>query len=225
MKLFLWLLFALTASLQAADLQFEKDLTEVHVDLDAKTTTSEFKFTNGGDEPLKIRHASAGCSCLAVEFAGSKATYAPGESGVLRATFEVGNFQGTVDKEIQIWLEGDPDDKPSSKITLRVHIPEVVALEPKTLKWEVGSAPETKTMLVKMNYEKPVHVTTVETSNPNFSAKIRVIEKGKTYAIDVTPGETSLQGLSIVRIETDLEIEKYRLQQGFAVVRAPESKP
>jgi len=225
MKLFLCLLFALTAIAPATDLQFEKELNEVDVALDAKLVISEFKFTNAGSKPLKIRHADAGCSCLAVEFANSKATYAPGESGVLRATFEIGRYQGTVDKEIQIWLAGDPDEKPSSKVTLKIHIPVVVSLEPKTLKWEVNSPLETKTMLVEMNYPKPIHIKTVETSNSDFSVKLKVIEKGKTYAVEVTPRETVGQKLSIVRIETDLELEKYRLLQGFAVVRKTEEKP
>ena len=223
MRLLLPLFFlALAACLQAADLKFEKPLQEVHVGMDDKTITQEFKFSNAGSESLKIRHADAGCSCVAVEFAGSKASYAPGESGILRATFEIGNFQGTVDKEILIWLADDPDEKPSTKVNLRIHIPNVVALEPKTLKWELGAPTETKTMLVKMAYEKPIHVKAVETSNTDFSAEIKGMEEGKTYAIEVTPRDTSSQKLSIVRIETDLETPKYRLQQGFAIVRAPE---
>lgn len=226
MKLRLTLFFlALAACLQAADLKFEKPLHEVHVGTDDETITQEFKFTNAGSEPLEIRHADAGCSCLAVEFAGSKASYAPGESGIMRATFKIGNFQGTVNKEILIWLADDPDEKPSTKVILRVHIPNVVALEPKTLKWELGAPTETKTMLVKMDYEKPIHVIAAETSNADFSAEIKVIEEGKVYAIEVTPRDTSGQRLSIVRIETDFDTPKYRLQQGFAIVRAAEGKP
>lgn len=208
----------------AAGLKFENSLNEVNAELNAKTVTSDFKFTNTGSQSVKIREADAGCSCLAVEVSGGKLSYAPGESGVLRATFEVGSFQGAVDKSINIWLDGDPADKPSSTLSLRVHIPVIIALEPKTVKWEVGEKAGTKTIEVKMSYDKPIHVTKVSTSNSDFSAELETIEKGKRYAIKVTPKNTKSPGLSIVRIETDADVQRHRVQQAFSVVRAPVPK-
>ena len=215
----LWLLF--TAGSHAAGLKFENELNEVHANLSAAMVKSDFKFTNTSSKPLKIQKADAGCSCLSVEVSNGKLTYAPGESGILRANFEIGSFQGAIDKPIYIWLEGDPKEKPSTTVTLRVHIPVIIALEPKTLKWNVGEKAESKMIEVKMDYEKPIHITSVSTSNSGFKAELVTKVEGKEYAIKVTPTKTDSAGLSVIRIETDVDVKKQRVQQGFAVVRAP----
>ncbi len=207
-----------------AELKFETPVIDADAALDATSLVREYKFTNVGTKSIKITQADAGCSCLAVEVAAGKFTYAPGESGTLRATFEIGSFQGTVEKPILIWLEGDREESPSAKVTLRVHIPVIIALEPKTLKWEVGGSTEMKSIDVKMDHEKPIRITSVSTSNETFSAKIVTIEEGKHYKVEVTPHGTAAGGLTIVRIETDSDVEKQRIQQGFAVITAPLKK-
>lgn len=221
MKILTAILFLLAALPIRAELKFETPVIDAEATLDATTLVREFKFTNAGTKPIKITQADAGCSCLAVEVAAGKFTYAPGESGTLRATFEIGNFQGTVEKPILIWLEGDREDKPSANVTLRVHIPVIIALEPKTLKWEQGGPTEMKSMDIKMDYKKPIKIISVTTSNENFTAKMVTIEEGKHYKVEVTPRGTTAGGFTIVRIETDTDVEKQRVQQGFAVITSP----
>lgn len=221
MKILSTILFLLAILPIHAELKFETPVIDADATPDATTLVREYKFTNAGTKPIKITQADAGCSCLSVEVAAGKLTYAPGESGILRATFEIGSFQGTVEKPILIWLEGDHEESPSAKVTLRVHIPVIIALEPKTLKWEQGGAQEMKTIDIKMDYGKPIRVTSVTTSNENFSTKMVTIEEGKHYKVEVTPNSTVTGGFTIVRIETDTDVEKQRIQQGFAVIAAP----
>lgn len=203
----------------AASLSFEEELIEVHADPNTQTVSKDFKFSNGGPETVTISEADAGCSCVSVKVSGGKLTYAPGEAGVLRATFELGSFQGAVDKPINVWLKGDPDDKPSSTVVLRVHIPQMITIEPKTLKWEAGKDVEPLIMDVKMDYEKPIHVTSIASSNTSFAVKLIVLKEGEHYQVEVTPTGSEPSGLSVIRIETDLEVEKQRIQQGFAVMK------
>lgn len=218
--------FLLLAALSAhAELKFETPIIDADAGLNDATLVRDFKFTNMGTKPVKITQADAGCSCLAIQVAGGKFTYAPGDTGTIRATFSIGNFQGAVEKAIFIWLEGDTEEKPSSTVTLRVHIPVIIALEPKTLKWETGATKETKSIDVKMDHEKPIRITKVTTSNESFSAKIVTVEEGKHYKVEVTPSVTAATGLSIIRIETDSDVEKQRIQQGFATIIAPLKKP
>ncbi|MFD2255203.1 DUF1573 domain-containing protein [Luteolibacter algae] len=224
MKCFFTIWLALTTFLSAAGLKFESELIEVDAAVDASVVTSDFKFTNSGSEDIKIVNADAGCSCLSVQVAGGKLIYKPGESGVLRATFEVGSFQGEVNKPILIWLEGDSEEKPSAQVMLRVHVPVMINLEPKTLKWEVGDPAQPKSIEVTMDYEKPIKVLSVSTSNTDFESKLVVVEEGKSYKIEVTPKTTSSPSLTIVRIETDTDVKKQRVQQAFAVIRAPLKK-
>ena len=218
MKRFLSAWIALATSLAAAGLKFDETLIEVDAPIESKTVTRDFKFTNTSDADVVIREADAGCSCLAVKVSGGKLAYAPGESGTLRATFELGSFQGTVDKPINIWLKTDPDEKPSNTVTLRVHIPEIIKLSPRTLKWEVKSEPVMQVMEIEMDYEKPIHVESVASSNPDFEAKLVTVEDGKRYQVEVTPKRTDVPSLAVLRIETDLDIQKHRIQQFFAAI-------
>ncbi|MFM2198879.1 MAG: hypothetical protein RLZZ505_2311 [Verrucomicrobiota bacterium] len=221
MKILPAIFFLITALPIHAELKFETPVIEADAALDATTLIREYKFTNIGTKAIKITQADAGCSCLGVEVAAGKFTYAPGESGTLRATFEIGNFQGTVEKPILIWLEGDREDSPSVQVTLRVHIPVIIAVEPKTLKWEQNGSTEMKSLDVRMDYPKPIKITSVTTSNENFSTKLVTIEEGKHYKVEVTPRSTASGGFTIVRIETDSDVEKQRIQQSFAVIAAP----
>ncbi len=225
MKIFslVWLL--LGSLVAGAAVEFENKLQEIHADLDAKTVTSDFKFTNTGSETIRIREADAGCSCIAVQIAGGKLLYEPGETGTMRATFEVGSFQGAVDKPIHVWLDSDPAEKPSSTVVLRVHIPVIISMEPKTLKWAVGAEAAPKLIDVKMNYQKPVAVTSVATGSDAFGTRLITVEEGKHDQIEVTPASTAAPSLTVVRIETDVDVAKHRVQQGFAVIQASLPKP
>lgn len=222
MKRIALLLLTLSACLKAGDLKFEKDVYEAHADLKTTELTREFKFTNTGSKSIKIKHVDPGCTCVTVEFLNGKASYAAGESGVMRATFKLESAQGTVDKPILVYLENDPEDKPSTQVTFRIHIPIAVALEPKTLNWEVGSKPEPKSIRVNVNYEQPVHITSVSTTSENLTTEIVTVEDGKTYDVKVTPKSTASGGLYVILIKTDIDIPKYSSQQAFARFTRPE---
>ena len=221
MKLCFTLWLACVALLSADVLKFANDTQEIKAELTAKLVKSEFHFKNVSSETVTIRQADAGCSCLVAEISGGKLTYAPGESGTIRTTFEVGSFQGVVDKPIHIWFANDPDDKPSQTIHLKVHVPVIISIEPKSVKWEVGGKTTAQKISVKMDYEKPVHVIDVSTSSPDFTVKLITAEEGKEYAVEVTPKQTSSPGLAIIRIETDVDVPKQKVQQAFGVVRLP----
>jgi hypothetical protein len=215
----IWL--ALAALVQAAGLHFPETLKEVHAPADAKTVPAEFEFTNRSDKPVTVAKADPTCSCIAVKIKDGKLRYAPGESGLIRAEFDMGNFSGTVDKVVAVWLEGDPADKPSVSLTVRVHIPVLVALEPKTLRWDLGGESGPKTIRIEMTHSSPIRVTGVNSSSSHFTQEIKTLEDGKRYELVVTPTETTSPGMAVLRIDTDCDIAKHRIQQAFAVVRKP----
>jgi Protein of unknown function (DUF1573) len=215
----IWL--AVAAFAAAAGLEFSEPVKDVHAPADVTTVTESFEFKNHGDKPVTIAKADPTCSCLKIEISGGKLKYAPGESGVVRVTFEMGNFSGVVEKMVAIWLEGDPEDKPSRFITVRVHIPVLIAIEPKTVKWDVGSEAATQTIRIRMAEGQTIHVTGVKSSTDFFSTELKTLEKGKEYDLLVTPNKTTGPGLGVIRIETDCAVSKHRTQQAFAVVRKP----
>lgn len=74
-------------------------------------------------------------------------------------------------------------------------------------------------MDVKIAYEKPVKVKSVTSSQEkSFKVELITLEDGKHYQVEVTPLNTSAPALSIIRIETDIEVEKQKVQQGFATM-------
>ena len=224
MKTFL-LLFSIIGILPVcAGLKFENETISADAGLDDKTVSRDFEFTNDGSEAVTIRAADAGCSCMSVQIAGGKFTYAPGESGTMRAIFEVGTFQGTVEKPIHVWLKGDPDESPSSSVKLSVNIPTIISVEPKTVKWGLGGDAEPKVVEVKMSYEKPIKITNLASSSDNFQVKLITVEEGKHYQVEVTPQDMDAPGLCVIRIETDVDVPKQHTQQAFAVISAPLKK-
>jgi hypothetical protein len=212
----IWLIFAAWAS--AAGLEFTSTHNEVKAPSDVATVTSSYSFTNKSDSPVTIAKADPSCSCLKVEVSGGKLKYAPGESGVIRITFEMGNFSGTVDKALAVFLDKDPPEKPSIVLTLQVHIPTLITLEPKTLRWDLDGNPEPKTLEILIADGQTINVTGVKSSSESFKYDLKTLEAGKKYSIVVTPVATNAPSIGILRIETDSKTPRYRVQQAFTQI-------
>jgi hypothetical protein len=102
-----------------------------------------------------------------------------------------------------------------------VHIPVLVSLEPKTVKWEVNGDASPQTIRIAMNHAEPIRVKDVSSSSKAFRFELKTIDEGKLYELIVTPAEIATPGLGILRVETDCAIDRHRIQQAFAVVRKP----
>jgi hypothetical protein len=220
-RLALWIVLAAGSLAQAAGLDFARTFVEIHAPADAQSVTADFEFANRSGKEVVVKKYDAACSCMAVKIRDGKLRYQPGESGLLRAVFEMGNFSGTVDKTVALWLGDDPDDSPSLTLTVRVHIPVLVALEPKTLHWDLGGDPKPQVIRITMNDTNPIRVTAVHSSSPAFRPELKVLEEGRRYELSVTPTDIGTPGLGILRIETDSPNPKHKHQQAFAVVRKP----
>ncbi len=214
-----WLAFA--CLVRAGTLDFPKASQELNAAADVASVTADFEFTNKSDKPVQIIKSDPGCSCVAVEISGGKFRYEPGESGLIRAKFDMTNFSGSVDKVIALWLDEDPEDKPSTVLKLRVNIPVLVALEPKTLKWDQGGKGEPQTIDIKIKEGQTINITDVRSSSTDFTPELKTLEKGKHYQLVVTPGNIASPGIAVIRIETDCPLPKHKTQQAFAVVRKP----
>lgn len=218
MKFIIGIWLAAAACVHAAGLEFSEPLKEVNAPADAATVTADFNFTNKGDKPVTIAKADPTCSCLKVQISGGKLKYLPGESGVIRTTFEMGNFAGTVDKVLAIYLDTDPTNKPSLQLTLRVHIPVLIALEPKTVKWETGGKADAQTIQIRIAEGKTIRVTSVKSSSDSFKCELKTLEEGKKYDLVITPQVMDSPAMAVIRIDTDCELKNHRTQQGFAVI-------
>lgn len=209
--------------LATAQLEFDSTLKEVHTAPDATTAIANFDFTNKGKQPIHIKNVNPDCNCLAVEVRDGKLTYAPGESGSIRATFKMGNSIGIVEQMVAIWLDEDPKDKPSINLSVRIHIPVLISLDTKSLKWKVGGDTKSQSIQVTMHHSDPIHVTHISSTSQDFDLELITHEKGTRYEVVVTPKETGRSGMALIRIETDCSINKQKIHQAFAMVIKPES--
>lgn len=219
MRALLPILFGMILPGMAGEFTFETKLTEVEVPLDGRRVTADFKFENKSDEEVAIAKYNATCSCMTVQVKGGKLSYAPGESGVIRGVFDMGNFSGTVDKSVQLWLDDDPEEAPSVTLTARIHIPVLVDVEPKTLRWDVGGKMESQTITVSMKHDEPIKVTSVNCANPDFKIELKVVEEGKKYELEVSPTDNESQSIGLISIETDCAIKKHAVQRAYTIIR------
>lgn len=220
MKIAIGIWLALMVLVQAG-LDFPATLKEIHAPADAKIVTADFEFTNRSAKAVTVAKVDPTCSCISVKIKDGKLRYAPGESGLIRTEFDMGNFSGTVDKVVAVWLENDPVDKPSVALTVRVHIPVLVSLDPKTLKWDLGGKGEPQAIRITMKHANPIHITGVNSSSEAFKLDLKTLKDGESYELLVTPEDIHTPGLAVLRIETDCGISKHRIQQAFAVIRKP----
>lgn len=214
----LWCL-ALCVPLSAAELKFDAVTKEVDAPVDAKTVTVDFNFKNESNEEVEIARYDAACSCIKAEVKGGQLKYAPGESGIIRAAFDLSAVSGTVEKVVAVWLKGDEEAKPSIVLTTKVKIPVLVELEPKTLFWDVGEEAKPKTVTITMNYEKPIHVKTMSGADQHFTQELKTIEDGKKYEVTVKPVNTTNVAMGVVHLDTDCDVQRHRSQRIFVVVR------
>ncbi|MEO5916148.1 MAG: DUF1573 domain-containing protein [Luteolibacter sp.] len=221
MKPVLAILLMMSALARAGTLEFKELVKEQAIAPDAETATTEFAFTNKTDKPVRIIKSDPGCDCLKVEVAGGKLEYAPGESGVIRTLFKVGNAIGTVEKSVAIWLDNDPVAKPSLQLKINFHIPVLVEFSPaKTLSWDIGGKAATQIIHLSMAEGNVINVMGVSVKD-SFTCELKTIEKGSKYDLLVTPKTTDVQDVAIIRIETDSRIAKQKTFQAFAAVRKP----
>lgn len=212
---------ALAALVQAAGLNFKETRQEFHAPAEATVVTRDFEFTNTSDKAVTIKKYDAACSCMAVKIKEGKLRYDPGESGVVRTEFDMGNFSGEVDKTVTLWLDSDPEDKPSVVLTVHVIIPVLVNVEPKTIKWEVGAKPDPQVIRINTTHSQPIKVTGITCSSEAYSHQLNTITEGKAYELVVTPLDIKTPGLAIFRIATDSKINKFKVAQAYAQVRKP----
>jgi Protein of unknown function (DUF1573) len=221
MKVIIGLWLAFTMAMSATGLEFSDLHQKVQAPSDVATVTSDYHFTNKGSAPVGIAKADPSCSCLKVQISGGNA---PGESGVIRVTFEIGNFTGTVDKSLAVFLESDPPEKPSIVLSLQVQIPSLVTLTPKTLRWELNGKPEPKTIQIQVADGQIIHVTGVK-SAAAITYELKTLVAGKGYELVVTPVTLDAPSVGVIRIETDSKIARYQVQQAFTQVMKSQNAP
>jgi hypothetical protein len=121
---------AATAESKAgAKIEFESMVCDFGKVGPRKKLEGEFKFTNAGDEPLRITNIEKCCGA-AVKL--DKGKFAPGESGVLQVQYTSSRAAGKITKKLYV----DSNDKinPRTALTIQAETVLRVDYEPKRIK-------------------------------------------------------------------------------------------
>ena len=205
----------------SAQLVFEKTLVEMTVKPDEERVSVDFAFKVVGDKDVEIAEYDAPCSCLEAKISeNGKLLWKPGESGTVKGVFSLGTFSGSIDKMIVLRLKGETS--PSVRLTLRLHIPELLQIRPaKTLFWEQGAKPEPQSFKITVDHEEAVKIVDVSGTNEQFGIELKTVREGWEYELVVTPKTLDERAFGLVRIRTDSKYVKHQRYQCFTVIRRP----
>jgi hypothetical protein len=140
----------------------------------------EFKFTNTGDDVLKIKKVSKTCGCTTSKLA--KKEYAPGESGTLKITYNASTHPASIKKNIYV----ESNDKKNPKVTLSIkakivakveHVPDRIQLLPRK---ENAGCPE---ITLKSKDDKLFSIMNFKSTSNVLKAKTDPSKKEKRYVI------------------------------------------
>jgi len=81
----------------------DKDFGKI---VEGKNLEVSFRFKNVGDKPLVISNVSASCGCTVPET--PKKPYAPGETGVIKASFNSTGKVGSQSKQVNVFANLEP---------------------------------------------------------------------------------------------------------------------
>ncbi|HAT59703.1 MAG TPA: hypothetical protein DCS60_02890, partial [Opitutae bacterium] len=142
----------------AGSLAWEQTKISVDADFGQKEVNAYYVFTNSSDRAITISKTSASCGCTLPSL--EKDTYAPGESGKLLATFDIGNRVGKQHKEITVETQ-EYGESQSYVLTLDVNIPQLIELKRRALLWRVGEEPGTKDCEIVIHSSRPMTIDEV----------------------------------------------------------------
>ena len=157
-----------------------------------------FKFRNTGNNPVEFLSMRPSCGCLSIH--PEKKRYLPGESGSLKAVFDLANRTGAQKKSIEIITSDNPTQTQS--LYLKINIPDAYLFSAKLLTWESskGNTPQTVT-LTNVSSEA-ISIGKATSSDERFKIELKTLREGFEYRLKITP-ETGLENMrSVIRIQT-----------------------
>ncbi|MGD2094351.1 MAG: DUF1573 domain-containing protein [Phycisphaerales bacterium] len=159
----------LEAKTTAPKITFEKlECRFGEIGAGVKKKTAEFKFTNTGDDILKIIEVQR---CCGVTAKVDKEELSPGESGIVTAELSLSHKAGIMLRTI--YVKSNDEINPRVALTIRAEIKPKVACSPKKLKLylEEENAGCPKIVLSSLD-EKPFSITKFKSTADSISAEI-----------------------------------------------------
>lgn len=216
------IVFLLTISALNAELKFESARITVDAKVGEARKSGVFAFVNEGDEPVTITRIKSSCGCTTTAL--DKMTYAPGESGQIEATLDIGSRKGEQNKYVTIWSKpvGNPDAEESpQRIMLTVNIPETLKLSNSMLVWRNTEPLAEKAITVQNLYPDPIHIKKIEIENEFFETRVETIEEGRQYRIMAKPLTRDFNQTVPIRVVSDFPADAPQTFHAYLRVLRP----
>lgn len=160
-----------------------------------KTLTLVFKFKNDGTAAAHLLDLQTSCSCLAAR--SDKKVYAPGEAGQIIAEFSAEEPPGIYERHIQVVT--DPAT-PAQRLTVRIEIPELALLSPRSLEWKLNTDAAEKSIELRANGDLHITFTQATPTNDSFIVRLETVVPDQVYKLIVTPRSTAAVANAAIRI-------------------------
>jgi Protein of unknown function (DUF1573) len=212
-------LIAGLASPANSELVWEQTQIELHPAVGDDTAIGHFKYQNKGDKPIAIKSVTTSCGCTA---ASAKQSADPGEKGEVTATFKIGDRTGVQQKAITVLT--DDTTHPSTTLSLKVVIPQVLELQPTFVFWQAGEAPKPKAIVAKAGTGVSIQRLDVSSSSPDFVAELEPGSSPNEFRIKIEPRQTTQAAIATLTIKPALENGKTKIFYATARI-FPQSPP
>jgi hypothetical protein len=159
------------------------------------TQEAVFPFTNTGTKPVRILDVESNCDCL--NAAADRPVYAPGESGVIKTNFTVGDRLGLYERRIKIVTDESPEPV---RLLVRIEVPELVTLTPRSVAWQLNEAAAEKAVELAVIPGVKIEFTRVQPTSGDFDARLETIEAGRRYRVHLRPPATAQPANAAFRI-------------------------
>lgn len=154
-----------------------------------------FKFSNTSEQTVNILDIKSSCGCTVPNL--EKRTYAPGESGEIKAVFTIGSRVGNQKKRIGVKTD---DTEEMITLLLETNITEPVKIRPRFVLWSDETTAKEVTITIDSEDEIVIHAIDV---NRGFAYQTQVKKPGELYKILITPpeGEVSVRGFMNIEMK------------------------
>jgi hypothetical protein len=181
-----------------AELKWEQTQLELHPAVGDKEAVGHFKYKNAGNTPIHFKSVHSSCGCTTAQ--SQKDQVAPGDSGEITATFNIGDRTGTQVKSVTV--ETDDPAHATTVLTLKSVIPQMLEVQPSLVYWQGGEAPKAKTVSVKAGKDFPVKEIKVTPVSTDFQVKVNKVGEGE-FKIEVQPRDTTRPAATTFAIQPD----------------------
>lgn len=160
-----------------------------------KILTLVFKFKNDGAKPVHVLDIQTSCNCLAAQ--SDKKIYAPGETGQITAQFSAEDPPGIYERHIQILTDATT---PPQRLTVRIEIPELALVAPRSLEWKLNEASAEKSAELRANWSLRINFIQAIPTNDSFTVRLETVVPEQVYKLIVTPRSTANVANAAIRI-------------------------